>query len=61
MSSKFDYNKINFLDGQWCHAPLILALGRQSRQISEFKALLVYRTSSKTGRTTQRNPVLKNE
>ena len=39
--------------------PLIKALGRQSRQISEFEASLVYRMSSRTARATQRNPVLK--
>ena len=31
----------------------------ESRQISEFKASLVYRGSSRTARATQRNPVLK--
>jgi hypothetical protein len=30
-------------------------------RISEFEASLVYRVSSKTTRTTQRNPVLKNK
>jgi hypothetical protein len=39
--------------------PIILALRRQSRQISEFKASLVYRVSSRTARATQRNPVSK--
>jgi hypothetical protein len=34
-------------------------LGGRGRQISEFKASLVYRVSSSTARTTQRNPVLK--
>jgi hypothetical protein len=33
--------------------PLIPALGRQ--RISEFKASLVYRVSSRTARATQRN------
>jgi hypothetical protein len=36
-------------------------LGGRGRQISEFKASLVYRVSSRTARTTQRNPVLKNQ
>ena len=36
------------------------ALGRQ-RWISKFKASLVYRVSSRTARTTQRNPVLKRQ
>jgi hypothetical protein len=34
---------------------------RRGRQISEFEASLVYRVSSRTARTTQRNPVLKNQ
>jgi hypothetical protein len=34
-------------------------LGGRDRQISEFKASLVYRVSSRTARTTQRNPVSK--
>jgi hypothetical protein len=34
-------------------------LGGRGRQISEFKASLVYRMSSRTARATQRNPVLK--
>ena len=32
-------------------------MGGRSRQISEFQASLVYRVSSRTARTTQRNPV----
>ena len=40
------------------HMPLIQALGRQ---ISEFKANLIYRASSKTAKATQRNPVLKKQ
>jgi hypothetical protein len=40
--------------------PLIQALGRQ-RQVNlcEFGASLVYRTSSRTSKVTQRNPVSK--
>ena len=34
-------------------------MGGRGRQISEFKASLVYRVSSGTARTTQRNPILK--
>jgi hypothetical protein len=34
-------------------------LGGRGRQISEFEASLVYRVSSRTARTIQRNPVLK--
>jgi hypothetical protein len=34
-------------------------LGGRGRWISEFKASLVYRVSSKTARATQRNPVSK--
>ena len=44
----------------WWHTPLIPALGRQSQAdlwISEFKANLVYRVSSRTSKATQRNLV----
>jgi hypothetical protein len=34
-------------------------LGGTGRQISEFKACLVYRVSSRTARATQKNPVSK--
>jgi hypothetical protein len=36
-------------------------LGDRSRWISEFKASLVYRVSSRTARATQRNSVSKNQ
>jgi hypothetical protein len=36
-------------------------LGGRGRWISEFKANLVYRVSSRTARATQRNPVSKNQ
>jgi hypothetical protein len=36
-------------------------LGGRGRWISEFEASLVYRVSSRTARTTQRNPVLKKQ
>jgi hypothetical protein len=36
-------------------------LGGRGRQISEFKASLVYRESSRTARATQRNLVSKNQ
>jgi hypothetical protein len=36
-------------------------LGDRCRQISEFKASLVYRVSSRTARATQRNPVMKKQ
>jgi hypothetical protein len=36
-------------------------LGGRGRQISEFKASLVYNVSSRTARATQRNPVSKKE
>jgi hypothetical protein len=38
---------------QWWHTPLIPALGR-GRWISEFKARLVYRVSSRTARATEK-------
>ena len=34
---------------------------RRGRWISEFEASLVYRSSSRTARTIQRNPVSKNQ
>jgi hypothetical protein len=36
-------------------------LGGRGRQISEFKTSLVYKVSSRTARTTQRNPGSKNK
>jgi hypothetical protein len=36
-------------------------LGGRGRWISEFKASLVYRVSSRTARATERNPVSKNK
>jgi hypothetical protein len=36
-------------------------LGGRGRQISEFKASLVYKLSSRTARATQRNPVSKDK
>jgi hypothetical protein len=36
-------------------------LGGRGRQISEFKASLVYRVSSRTARAIQRNPVSKKQ
>jgi hypothetical protein len=36
-------------------------LGGRGRQISEFKASLVYSVSSRTARATQRNPGSKNQ
>jgi hypothetical protein len=36
-------------------------LGGRGRQISEFKASLVYRVRSRTARAIQRNPALKNK
>jgi hypothetical protein len=36
-------------------------LGGNGRQISEFETSLVYKVSSRTARTIQRNPVSKNK
>jgi hypothetical protein len=36
-------------------------LGGRGRRVSEFEASLVYRVSSRTARTTQKNPVFKNQ
>jgi hypothetical protein len=41
--------------------PIISALEKQRWQISEFKASLVYRVSSRTARATQRNSVSKKQ
>jgi hypothetical protein len=40
---------------------MVVHLGGRGRQISEFKASLVYRVSSRTARATQRNPVSENQ
>jgi hypothetical protein len=42
-------------------APLIPASGGRGRQISEFKASLVYKVSSRTARAIQKNPVSKKQ
>jgi hypothetical protein len=55
---KFMVSK-HFGAGQWWRTPLIPALGGRGRLISEFKASLVYRVSSRTSRAIQRNPVSK--
>jgi hypothetical protein len=39
--------------------PLNPAVGRQRQGISEFEARLIYRTSSRRARATQRKPCLK--
>jgi hypothetical protein len=49
-------NKIKMLSWAWWHTPLIPALGGRGRQISELKASLVCKVSSRTARTIQRNP-----
>jgi hypothetical protein len=36
-------------------------LGGRGRRISEFKASLIYKVSSRTARATQRNPVSKKQ
>jgi hypothetical protein len=41
--------------------PLIPVLGRQRQTDSEFEASLVYRVSSRTARTAQRNSVSKQQ
>jgi hypothetical protein len=38
-----------------------MVVGGRGRQISEFKASLVYKVSSRTVRAIQRNPVLKKQ
>ena len=41
------------------HTCNLSTLGSRGRQISKFKAFLVYRVSSRTARAKQRNPVSK--
>ena len=43
-----------------CRA-VVAHFGGRGRQISEFEDSLVYRVSSRTARTTQRNPVSKKQ
>jgi hypothetical protein len=45
--------------GVVAHAFYSQHLGGRGRRISEFKASLVYKVSSRTARDTQRNPVSK--
>lgn len=45
----------------WWYMPIIPALGGRGRLISEFKARLVYRVSSRTAKTTQLDPVSKQQ
>jgi hypothetical protein len=58
-----EYNNIK----QSCQAVVVhtfnhsLNFGGRGRQISEFKARMVYKVSSWTARATQRNPVSKNQ
>ena len=49
------------IECQQCwHTPLIPALRRQRQvDVYEFEASLVYRSSSRTARATQKNPALK--
>ena len=48
--------------GSWWSILLIPALRRQRQEdLCDFKASLVYRVSSRTARTTQRNTVSKNK
>jgi hypothetical protein len=51
--------KNHSLGWAWWHKPLLLALRRQRQAVSEFKASLVFRVSSRTARAIQRNPVSK--
>jgi hypothetical protein len=41
--------------------PIIPALGRQRQAVSELEVSLVYSVSSRTAKTTQRNPVSKKQ
>jgi hypothetical protein len=44
---------------RWWHTPLIP--GGRNMHISEFKANLIYRKSSRAARATQKDPVLKKQ
>jgi len=46
---------------QWWCTSLIPALRSRGKQISEFKASLVYRVCSRIAKATQRNPVSKKQ
>jgi hypothetical protein len=53
---------LNILAVWWWHLPLIPTLGRQRQEaLCEFKASLVYKSSSRIARATQRNPVSKKQ
>jgi hypothetical protein len=56
----FFFFKGDIWAGQWWPTPLIPAHGRQ-RQLDfyEFEASLVYSSSSRISKATQRNPILK--
>jgi hypothetical protein len=57
-TKKFYLKKKHKFSRVWWYMPLIPALGR-GRRISEFEASLVYKVSSRTAMTIQRNPVSK--
>jgi hypothetical protein len=59
MTTEGDQGDKNWLPGSGGTCLYSQHLGGRGRQISEFKASLVYRVSSRAARTTQRNPVLK--
>ena len=52
--------KTNTSGAWWWHTPLVPALRRQRQEnLCEFEASLAYKASSRTARTTQKNPVSK--
>jgi hypothetical protein len=59
---KENCSKVKIIERWWWYVPLILALGsHRQMDLCEFKVSLLYRVSSKTAKTTQRNPVWKNK
>jgi hypothetical protein len=54
-------NTCTFRQAETLHRVLVSVVRSKNSAISEFEASLVYKVSSRTARTTQRNPVSKNK
>jgi hypothetical protein len=61
INKSFTLYKINYSSRRGGACLLSQHLGDRGRRISEFKASLVYKVSSRTARATQRNPVSKKQ
>jgi hypothetical protein len=55
------YNRPSNTSCSLINKTILARCGGRGRWISEFKASLVYKVSSRTARATQRNPVSKNK